>query len=176
MTPIEKARRPQAERDPSQPAGDPNFYPPVLDLLAPGAPEIQYLGDPRLIDALLRNFLSKAIDAQIEDQTTGTKTVDLVMAQEAQKCAKIVLGLDPDYVVISPEWNGTGLLMAIRRRWNLTDGNAFDIASVPFYALVEAYTIAMGLEAEGKDWDHVIDGAIELSSHVLMGTESLMAV
>ena len=172
---IEKARRPH-DRDPSQPAGDPNFYPPILDLLAPGMPEIQYLGDPHLIDALLRNFLSKAIDAQIADQTTGTQSVALVMAQEAQKCAKIVLGLDPDYVVISPEWNGVGLLEAIRRRWNLTEGNAMDIAAIPFYALVEAYMIAMELEMNGEEWDHVIDGAIELSTSVLMGTEAVTAL
>jgi hypothetical protein len=174
MIPTEKARRRQVDRNPDQPAGDPNFYPPVLDLLAPGMPEIQYLGDPHLINALLRNFLAKAIDAQIEDQETGTKSVELVMAQEAQKCAKIVLGLDPDYVVISPEWNGNGLLMAIRRRWNLTEGNAMDIASVPFYALVEAYQTALELEIAGQEWDHVIDGAVELSTHVLMGTEAMM--
>lgn len=167
---MEKAR----PTPPRQPRGDPDLYPPILDLLRPDSPPIQYLGDPNLIDALLRNFLAVAIDAQIEQQEKGTADVDLVMAQEAQKAARIVLGQDPAYVPISPQWNGEGLVLAIKRRWNLTDGNPMDIAAVPFYALVEAYQTAMEEEAKGAEWDHLIDGAIELSAAVLLGTDALL--
>jgi hypothetical protein len=137
-----------------------------------------YLGDPATVDALVRTALARVVKARIDAgalAAAGQTFPDPadVARKEAAEFAQIVLGQNPSFQPISEQWNGPNgsVLGQIRRRYNLQMADPMDVAAFPFWAVVRAYLDASNEEAAGHDWQHLIDGEIELCVAVIVGTD-----
>ena len=145
------------------------------NLLRPAQQE-NYLGNPDVLDALIRNAVGAVVKAR-GDMAEG-RNVDAraVVEKQAAAFAKIILGRNKDYTPIGPQWNGPEgtVIGQIRRRYDLVRSTPEAIAAHPFMACIEAYLAAEKAEADGDDWEHLIDGEIELAVATLVGADEIL--
>lgn len=140
-----------------------------------------YLGDPEVLEALVRSKLARVIKARMEAAEAAARGETIpdagaVAHREAAEFAEIVLGANRSYEVLSPYWNSPtgGVMGQIRRRYNLQAGDPAEIAAFPLWAAVRAYLDAVNEENAGREWEHLIDGEIEIAVAVLLGVDDIM--
>ena len=129
-----------------------------------------YLGDPKVVEAIVRSFLLAAIKAR-----SAEKDPEAWLHARTAAEARRFLGQN-DALIPIPSWNAPDgeLPRHIKRRFNLSDDDPLVIVQVPFYALCRAYLEAVEEEAAGRDWQHLIDGAIEFTVALMLGTDELL--
>ena len=142
--------------------------PDIPELEAATDDTADYLGDPATLDAILRNFLADAILARETEPN-----VEQWLAERIARDGATLLGKSNSVTPV-PGWNAPdgGIINGIRTRYDVKADTPEKIIAVPFYAILEDYMTAVDQAAEGKDWEHIIDGAIELAVATLLGTDA----
>lgn len=139
--------------------------------------DADYLGDPEVVEAIVRNFLADAINVRAAwlAGEAGAEDPEKWLATRSAEEAEKFLGRS-NALVPMPGWNAPdgAIIDGIRRRYDLKPGEPEVIAAYPFSALVKAYLEAEAEEAAGREWEHLIEGAIELTVAVLMGTDEVL--
>jgi hypothetical protein len=141
--------------------------------------EAEYLGRQETIDALVRSFLSDALDVKGRNDERDPKAQDPEkwlrdrLAVEARR----LIGQDNSFLPV-PFWNtpdpDTGILRQIQMRYNFRGGTPEQIASVPFYMVLQGGMDAIKAAEEGKDFQLLVEGPIETAVATILGVDQII--
>jgi hypothetical protein len=131
-------------------------------------PDSNYLGNPKVIEAMLRLFLHDVSEEQGKDQPD----IERWVADRIQKDVLILLGRSNDAAPISDEWNspGGGIVRKVSSRYQI-EGTPEEIMAVPFYRLIETMVECKDLMDKGEDWEHLMDGDLETAVKTFLGID-----
>lgn len=134
-----------------------------------------YLGNPKVVEAMIRNAMGRIYSDRQKEVEGGTpengpQYVTTVIASTVQA----LLGRQNAYTPISDVWNssepGSGIMRSVEDSYGLSGQSPSDTVAWPFYLLLETAMEAEELAAKGEDWEHLIDGDIEKMVAAFTGT------
>ncbi|MDQ2693789.1 MAG: hypothetical protein M3Z21_00150 [Pseudomonadota bacterium] len=133
------------------------------------ASQPNYLGDPEIVSAILRQFVFELTErmAKAPDPEAGAKA-----DQEATyQYAGIFAGEDPAYTPLPWHTNG-GLKQFMERYYSIQAATTKDAAAHEIAQLVISVYDAIQLSAEGRPeeiWQTILDDAIQHCTYMLCG-------
>lgn len=135
-------------------------------------PDSNYLGSPKVLEAMLRVFLHDVSEERGKDNPG----IEQWVADRALKDVRVLLGRSNDAVPISREWNaaGGGIVRQVSDRY-AAEGTPEEVMAVPFYRLIETMIECEDLIDKGEDWEHLIDGDIETAIKTFLGIDDQAA-
>ena len=146
---------------------EPNWISPEMPVGLPTEDDRDYyLGSPRVIEALIRNTVGE-IYAERERESAETEPQNGPDYVETliSKAVQTLIGRHNRYIPISDVWNadaaGAGIVRSVAAAYGLTDQTPAEIVGFPIYMLLQTLLEAEELDANGEDWEHLVDGDIE---------------
>lgn len=122
-----------------------------------------YLGDPVVVDALIRVTVADILDMSMKAAAgEGEFSSDEARAR-VQRTVDVLLGRGNDYTSISREWNSEdgGIVAATRARYGVEIGTPDDTMAYAILTVLIAADQARELESEGQDGAYLIDAAVQ---------------
>lgn len=137
-----------------------------------------YLGNPNVVQSIVRLFLKDAIEARLamKDAVDGKAKLKQWVKDRTTADADILLGQHPaDYAPV-PGWNSLdgGIADQVRRRFGFSGGTPNEAVRTGLIQILTSLAQAEQEDAEGREWKYVIDAGVELLVATLCGFDVQM--
>lgn len=102
--------------------------------------EGHYLGDPKVVDGIVRHFFSGVVSryGHVADGDLSPQDASAQDRAECERLGRIFAGADPDYVAVG-DWNGSGLADSFRA--DMDDRLSGDAELDDLAAITEAFAV-----------------------------------
>ncbi|SFO84750.1 hypothetical protein SAMN05216567_1038 [Variovorax sp. OK605] len=119
-----------------------------LAAAAAGVSAGNYLGDPRVVDRLVRDFLAFAVSINVELQTgaIGADQAEVKLVDLSKKYATIFLGETPGYVAMP--WNSPRRLGIYMRHLGIPHMEDHARPADAFFAAIGTFAIQLAMRAD----------------------------
>lgn len=126
----------------------------LVDGLAAAAASVKgknYLGDPRVVDQLVRDFLAFAVSINVELQTgdIDADVAEVRLVDLSKKYAAIFLGETPGYV--AQPWNSPRRLGIYMRHLGIPHMEDHARAADAFFAAIGTFAIQLAMRTDRRE-------------------------